>query len=131
MTRPFKLTAPVALESECQAQIIDFLRAEQARGRVIWFCRVNGGGVKTAAQFIRFYALYLPGTEKRSRGYPDIHGMLQGGRYFALEVKQPTEEATPEQAAFIAAVRAGGGIAGVVYDWQGAEKVLRGDLDGR
>lgn len=124
MTRPFKLTAPVALESECQAQIIDFLRAEQARGRVIWFCRVNGGGVKTAAQFIRFYALYLLGIEKRSRGYPDLHGMLPGGRYFALEVKQPGEKATPEQREFIKLVIEGGGIAGVVYGYEDAQKLL-------
>mgnify|MGYP001766768731 FL=1 len=121
----FRLRAPRVLEADRQAQIIDWLRAEQARGRVSWFCRVNGGGVKTTTQFIRFYALYLLGVEKRSRGYTDLHGMLPGGRYFALEVKQPGEKATPEQAEFIYAVRAGGGIAGVVYGWQDAEKILR------
>ena len=124
MVTRFRLKAPVALESECQAQIVDFLRAEQARGRVIWFCRVNGGGVKTATQFIRFYALYLLGIEKRSRGYPDLHGMLPGGRYFALEVKRPGERATPEQREFIDAVLGGGGIAGVVYGYEDARKLL-------
>ncbi len=124
MAARFRLKAPVALESECQAQIIDFLRAEQARGRVCWFCRVNGGGVKTAAQFIRFYALYLLGIEKRSRGYPDLHGMLPGGRYFALEVKRPGERETVEQREFIDAVTAGGGIAGVVRGFEDVRRLL-------
>jgi hypothetical protein len=122
----FRLRSPRILETDRQAQIIDWLRAEQARGRVSWFCRVNGGGVKTATQFIRFYALYLPGTEKRSRGYPDIHGMLPGGRYFALEVKQPGEKPTPEQSGFIRTIRAAGGIAAVVYSYLDVKAVLEG-----
>lgn len=77
--------AQSALESDRQSQIIDWLRVEQAAGRVSWFCRVNGGGVKTTGQFIRFYALYLLGIEKLSKGYADIHGMLSGGRHFALK----------------------------------------------
>lgn len=121
----FRLTAPRILETDRQAQIIDWLRAEQSRGRVAWFCRVNGGSVKTANRFIRFYTLHIKGIAPASKGYTDIHGMLAGGRYFALEVKQPGEKATPEQAQFIATVRAGGGIAGVVYGWQDAEKILR------
>jgi len=124
MAARFKLTAPRILESDRQTQILEWLRVEQAAGRVAWFCRVNGGGVKTATQFIRFYALYLPGTEKRSRGYPDIHGMLPGGRYFALEVKQPGEKPTPEQSGFIQTIRAAGGIAAVVYSYLDAKAVL-------
>ncbi len=123
--KPFALKAPRVLESDRQSQIIDWLRVEQAAGRVSWFCRVNGGGVKTAGQFIRFYALYLLGIEKRSRGYTDIHGMLKGGQYFALEVKQPGEKATPEQRAFLDAVAMDGGIAAVVYGFEDAEKALR------
>ncbi len=124
MAARFRLKAPVALESECQAQIVDFLRAEQARGRVVWFCRVNGGGVKTATQFIRFYALYLLGIEKRSRGYPDLHGMPPGGRYVAREVKRPGERETVEQREFIDAVTAGGGIAGVVRGFEDVRRLL-------
>ncbi len=123
--RPFRLKSPRVLESDRQSQIIDWLRAEQAAGRVAWFCRVNGGGVSAAGQFIRFYALYLRGCEKRSKGYADIHGMLPGGRYFALEVKQPGETATPEQRAFLDAVAMDGGIAAVVYGFEDVEKVLR------
>ena len=99
--KPFKLTAPRALESDRQAQIIDWLRIEQAQGRVSWFCRVNGGAVMAGKRFVRFYSLHLKGIAPASKGYADIHGMLPGGRYFALEVKQPGERATPEQRAFL------------------------------
>jgi hypothetical protein len=125
MSKPFRLESPRILESDRQSQIIDWLRVEQAMGRVSWFCRVNGGGVKTASQFIRFYALYLLGIEKRSKGYADIYGMLPSGRYFALEVKQPGEKATPEQSLFLATVMRGGGIAAVVYGFKDVEKILK------
>ena len=125
MSKPFKLAAPKALESGIQAQIIDWLRVEQACGRVAWFCRVNGGGVSTASRFIRFYALYLLGYPKRSKGYPDLHGMLAGGRYFALEVKQSGEKPTPEQEEFIAVIAQAGGIAGVVTSFEDVEVLLR------
>ena len=121
----FRLKSPRVLESDRQRQIIDWLRAEQASGRVVWFCRVNGGGVSAAGQFIRFYALYLRGCEKRSKGYADLHGMLADGRYFALEVKQPGEKATKEQLVFIESVIAAGGIADVVYGFEDVERVLR------
>lgn len=124
MTRPFKLTAPRVLESDRQRQIIDWLRFQQNSGKVVWFCRVNGGGVKTDRRFIRFYSLYMPMKDQASRGYPDIHGMLSGGRYFAMEVKQPGEKATPEQREFIKLVIEGGGIAGVVYGYEDAQKLL-------
>lgn len=118
VTKPFRLQSPRILESDRQSQIIDWLRVEQAQGRVSWFCRVNGGGVKTATQFVRFYALYLLGFEKRSKGYADIHGMLVGGRYFALEVKQPGEQPTPEQREFLDTVVIDGGLASVVYGFE-------------
>lgn len=132
MTKSFRLQSPRIRESDRQAQIIDWLRIEQAQGRVSWFCRVNGGGVKTATQFIRFYALYLLGFEKRGRGYADIHGMLKGGRYFALEVKQPGEEPTMEQLQFLATVKADGGLAEVVYGFECVARLFgRGSSDGR
>ena len=124
--KPFKLTPPRILESDRQSQIIDWLRVEHAAGRVSWFCRNNGGAVKTATRVIRFYALYA-GFGTSSKGKADIDGMLPGGRYFALEVKQPGKKATPEQADFIATVIAGGGIAGVVTGFEDVERILRRD----
>ena len=125
MAKAFKLTAPRILESDRQGQIMDWLAIEQAQGRVSWFCRVNGGSLKTATRFIRFYALHLKGIAPASKGYADIHRMLPGGRYFALAVKQPGEKATLEQKVFLATVIADGGIADVVYGFEDVERVLR------
>ncbi len=51
--------------------------------------------------------------------------MLPGGRYFALEVKQPGEKPTPEQLLFLAMVANDGGIAGVVYGFEDVERMFR------
>ena len=120
----FRLSAPRAKESALQAQICQWLRAEQARGRVVWFCRVNGGLAQYGQQRVRNYALHLAGQAPSGKGYADLHGMLPGGRYFALEVKRPGEEATPEQARFLDVVRAGGGIAAVVRDFAEVARAL-------
>jgi hypothetical protein len=122
---PFKLKAPRVLESDRQSQIIDWLRVEQAAGRVSWFCRTNGGAVMAGNRFVRFYSLHLKGIAPASKGYADIHGMLPGGQYFALEVKQPGEKATVEQKVFLDTVAMDGGIAAVVYGFEDVEKVLR------
>ncbi len=126
--KPFKLASRRPKESEVQTQIVDYLRAQQARGRIVWFARCNGGSVlsmhKGRRSFTRFYALYLRGAEPAHKGMADLHGMLPDGRYFALEVKRPGEKATPEQQAFLAAVQAGGGIAAVVRGFEGVDRVL-------
>ena len=120
----FRLSAPRALESDIQTQIVDYLRAQQARGRIVWFCRVNGGLAQYGRQRIRNYSLHLRGVEPSGKGYADLHGMLPDGRYFALEIKRPGEKATPEQQAFLAAVQAGGGIAAVVRGFEDVANVL-------
>lgn len=125
MAKPFTLKAPKVRESDRQTQIMDWLAVEQAAGRVSWFCRTNGGAVMAGNRFIRFYSLHLRGIAPASRGYADIHGMLPGGRYFALEVKQPGEKATKEQKVFLATVIADGGIADVVTSFEDVERVLR------
>ena len=129
----FRLSAPRALESDIQTQIVDYLRAQQARGRIVWFARCNGGSVlsmhKGRRSFTRFYALYLRGAEPAHKGMADLHGMLPDGRYFALEVKRPGERATPEQQAFLAAVQAGGGLAEVVHGFEEVANVLWEESD--
>ena len=47
-------------------------------------------------------------------GSSDIIGWTRDGRFLAVEVKVGKGRQTKEQAAFIEAVRAGGGVAGVV-----------------
>jgi len=89
---PFRLTPVNPLEQDIQGQIIDYLRIEQARGRVVWFERSNGGGMKNpSGRVLRFYFLYLRGKIPRSKGKADLSGMLMGGQFFALEVKRHNE----------------------------------------
>lgn len=124
----------MTFESELQSQILEYLAHEQARGRVGWFCRVNGGAVKVGADYVRFYELHLPGHSMRSKGKADIEGLMGNGsaypgRYFALEVKRPGKVATQEQREFMAAVREVGGIGATVRSFEDVRSVLFGEID--
>lgn len=101
-------------ERDIQKQILDYLRREQAMGRVVWFARVNSGAIKAGKRFVRYYILFLRGKKPLRKGKADVEGMLSGGRYFALEVKRPGRYATDAQRGFLQAVGDGGGIAAVV-----------------
>ena len=127
MTEPFRLHPGTLLEGDIQGQIIDYLRHEQARGRVIWFERSNGGGGRVGARWVWFYRLYLLGKEPVSNGKADIVGMLPGGRFFALEVKQRGKKATADQREYLEAVASGGGIAATVRSFQDAKRELFGE----
>ena len=125
MNAPFKLKAPTPSEQDLLGEIVALLRLEQTKGRIAWFARCNGGGMRDrTGRFLRFYQLYLPKATPKSKGMADLHGMLAGGRYFALEVKRPGETVTPEQMMFLEAVRAGGGIAAVVHGFEDAARAL-------
>lgn len=124
----------MTFESELQGQILEYLAHEMARGRVGWFCRVNGGAVKVDADYVRFYELHLPGHSMRSKGKADIEGLMGNGsaypgRYFALEVKSATGRATREQREFLAAVREVGGIGATVRSFEDVRSVLFGEVD--
>ena len=127
MTEPFRLHPGTLLEGDIQGQIIAYLRHEQARGRVVWFERSNGGGGRVGARWVWFYRLYLLGKEPVSNGKADIVGMLPGGRFFALEVKQRGKKATADQREYLDAVAAGGGIAATVRSFQDAKRELFGE----
>ena len=131
--KPFRLSAPKALESDLQGQIIDYLRAMQIHGKIVWFARGNGGavvaGVGKARRFIQFYRLYLRGREPTGQGMADVYGQLPGGRYFALECKQPGKKATQAQLDFLETVGGGGGIAAVVFSFEDAKSVLFGKIE--
>lgn len=133
--RPFRLKSPQATESQLQAAILDYLRHEQNRGRIGPFCRVNGGGARMSrGRSVAFYRLYLPGMPESSKGHADLYGLYgprsaHPGRYFALEVKRPGEAPTPEQRAFLDAVRCAGGLAAVVFSFVDVQSVLFGEID--
>lgn len=124
-----KLTPFSPSESALQGQILQYLSHEQARGRVAWYCRNNGGGARFKGVWVWFYWLYLYGLKVQHKGRADIDGMLKGGRYFALEVKKPGESGTEDQMLFADAVRAGGGIAHVVRSWEDVRSVLWNEID--
>lgn len=123
------LIDPDALfEDAVLSQIIEYLRHEQARGRVVWFERSNGGGGRIAGRWVWFYRLFLLGREPVSTGKADITGMLDGGRFFALEVKRPKRgRASNDQREYLAAVAGGGGIAATVRSFQDAKRELFGE----
>jgi hypothetical protein len=123
-SRPFKLAAPRVREAAIQGQIIDYLRAEQLRRRVAWFARVNGGLASYGKWRVANYRLYLRGMEPAGKGLADLVGQTAAGTCFCFEVKAPGERPTPEQAAFLAAVRAGGGIALVAFGWEDVRDAL-------
>ena len=123
------LIDPDALfEDAVLSQIIEYLRHEQARGRVVWFERSNGGGGRVGARWVWFYRLFLLGREPVSTGKADIVGMLDGGRFFALEVKRPKRgRASNDQREYLEAVASGGGIAATVRSFQDAKRELFGE----
>lgn len=126
----FRLKAPQPLEQTLLVQIVGYLHLEQARRRIAWFARVNGGGMMDRTQrWLAFYWLHLPGAKPISKGMADLHGMLAGGRYFALEVKRPDQTATEVQLRFLETVRAGGGLAGVVRDYREVKTLLFGESE--
>jgi hypothetical protein len=70
----------------------------------VW--RNNTGSVKTEdGRFVTFGL----------KGSADIIGILQGGRFLAIEVKKPGGRVSPDQKKFIDTINAEGGIAFVAY----------------
>lgn len=59
-------------------------------------------------------------------GMADIQGMLHGGRMYALEVKSRTGRVMEHQEAYLAKIRAGGGLAAVVRSVDDVVKLLEG-----
>ena len=98
------------LEKDIQADILSYLHQ---RRDVVFVGRFNSGtsvehnGNQT--RYTRFHTV---------PGFPDIHGMLVGGRAFWIEVKRPGSKTTPQQEAFIGDVSGSGGLAFVARSVQ-------------
>lgn len=120
--RPFRLLPTNPLETDRQSAIVRYLRFEP---QVKFVIRLNGGGRRLAGAFVWFYRLFVSGREEqKGKGVSDLIGQLQDGRFFAFEVKRPGEQPSEEQAAFLALVRAGGGVSGVVERWEEARSII-------
>lgn len=126
MSRQFRLTPVNPIESDRQADIINYLRHDP---RVSVVLRVNGGGRKFGRGWVWFYRLFVRGLEPMDgKGCSDLLVQLRGGRFAAFEVKHPCEKETAEQAEFLAAVAAGGGLAARVETWQQTKAEIDGYL---
>lgn len=51
------------------------------------------------------------GTDVRSKGVPDILGVLKGGKMLAIEVKKKGGKLSPEQADYLDKIKSLGGVA--------------------
>jgi hypothetical protein len=125
--RPFKLAAPRVREAAIQDQIIDYLRAEQARGRVVWIMRLNSGAKNTGGRWIANYRVFLPGiVGSVSKGMPDILVLLPDGKLAMLEVKADGGNITEEQLHILQISRDRNCIAQIVRRWEDVRDALFG-----
>lgn len=98
--------------------------------RVVWFARYNSGTQVDdgpgGQRITWFYRLFLRDRKMRTRGHADFGGMLDDGRFFAIEAKSedPRAKPTPEQNEFLETVRAGGGVSGVARSAADVEAIL-------
>ena len=104
-----------ATEAQIQAAVLKALRLHPA---VAWIGRYNSGGFYDGGdRYVQFHS--VPGQS-------DLMGMLKGGRLLAIEIKRPGARPTEQQAAFLARVATGGGLAGVATGVADALALLAG-----
>ncbi len=89
-----------------ESDILQLVRLKASQMGLTVF-RNNIGAYKDHKGYYIKYGVCNPGGS-------DLLGYDKTGRFLALEFKQPGKRATPEQQAFIDAVRRAGGIAAVV-----------------
>lgn len=87
------------LEKDILKAILGYLHLCPA---VVFAGRFNQGTMEEGGRFVRMSTI---------TGFPDVHGMLVGGRAFYVEVKRHNGRVEPHQQRFIDKVIAGGGIA--------------------
>ncbi len=110
----------VPLEKEIQRAILDDLELDK---RVAFVGRFNRGqavamGADGRTRYTAFNSV---------KGFPDIHGLLIGGRAFYIEVKRPPpcyEKPNDEQQAFLDNAKAAGACAGVATSVEEARALL-------
>lgn len=109
-----------AKEADIQRAILEYLRL---LGVFCW--RVNSGAITAQhngkRRFLRFNG---------AAGCSDLVGLLPAhcsrpGVFLALEVKRPGRKPTEQQAAFLDAIRAAGGVAAVVSSLDDVVQLMR------
>jgi hypothetical protein len=113
----------IPLEKDIQKAI---LAALSARTDIVFFGRFNrGAAISQSSTGQNRYTMF-----NTVPGFPDIHGMLKGGRAFYIEVKRPGGKVSDDQRQFIEKVKRGGGIAGLAYSVDQAQNLLDGKTEG-
>lgn len=108
VTRAPRGLSEIPLEKDIQKAIIAFLSAHP---KISIYGRFNSGTAITGdaqgnTRYTRFNSI---------KGFPDIHGMLKGGRAVYIEVKRPGGRVSEEQQEFIDKVAAHGAVAFIAY----------------
>ena len=67
----------------------------------------------------------MPLTKYGTPGSPDIHGIADGGRYIAIEVKRPGEDLTDEQEAWRRMFEGHGGLYIVGHSTEEVARAIR------
>jgi hypothetical protein len=94
--------------------LVAVMQALRAHPAVAWCERQNTGSARIGGRFVRF-------------GWPgcaDVLGQLHNGRFLAVECKTTTGKLRPEQAVFLARIRASGGVGFVARDWNDVHREL-------
>jgi hypothetical protein len=92
------------LERDVQKAILELLAVHP---RVVFAGRFNRGSYADAERYVRFNTV---------RGFPDIHGLLKGGRALYIEVKRDAKSPiSSDQADFLETAANGGALAIVAY----------------
>lgn len=109
---------PVVYEKDIQKAILDALKLRQD---VVFVGRFNRGqAVATDGYGNTRYTNF-----NTVKGFPDIHGLLLGGRAFYIEVKRPDAgRESEDQRAFLDKVLGGGAFAGVARSVEEAMQIL-------
>lgn len=118
--RPAGGNPAAPLEKEIQKAIIE---AIELRRDVVFVGRFNRG--QAVATDEHGHTRYTPFNSVK--GFPDLHGLLVGGKAFYLEVKRPHPfyvKPREDQQGFLDAARNAGAYAGVVTSVEEAMAVL-------
>lgn len=89
-------------EAQIRNAIMDWLRLNRLKA---WIHDSMGVWSKERGCYLRRNGRHM------IRGLPDIHGVLPGGRFFAIEVKTATGRVSPEQKQQIQEINDAGGLA--------------------
>lgn len=117
-----------SIETERQSAICKHLKRLPSIAFVV---RINSGCARRGKTIIWFYRIFIGGKETIiGKNLPDIIGMTNKGRFFAIDVKCKGEPATPGQQEVIDLINRKGGLAGTAETPMEAEKVITGGEGG-